>query len=137
MRNPAENYEERARLEALLDDLLQGSLGLNIYPRLPSGKRLPGAVALTSNAFLAGIQMTAVYFLFFGILPWFLFWQSGHIPSSLWPLFALQLYGAVWAGWATTSNRIVHRSVMDVIEQQIIPELSPTSLKYINDKLSL
>lgn len=152
MGKPIENDEKDKRLEGQLEYLLQGSLGLNIYPRLSDLARIPrltflsrwareadsagkpSRLALSDNALLAGIQLAALYFLFFGILPWFIFRRSGDISPAFWPLMVLQLYGALWAGWATTSTRIANRSVMAVIKD-IIPELSPEARKDVSDEI--
>ena len=130
-----ETEQDAKRVEGQLADLLQGSLGLNIYPRL----RAPGPEkwrpALTAEPFLAGLLMFAAYAFFFAVLPWLFHRLSGGVPASLWPLLTLQLYGALWSGWAVTSTRIASRSVADIIRRQIIPALSPDALAYVAGEL--
>lgn len=137
----------RERVKGQLQKLLGISLGLNIYPPLPrlwgrvkSGPRpLARSVELLSlpnGELLAGFQMALVYFLGFGLLPWFVTALSDDSFRALRPLLVLQLYGALWAGWATTSTRLASRSIMDIVERDLLPSLSRMTLEQVSSKLA-
>lgn len=79
--------------------------------------------------------MAAIYVVFFAALPWLIVRYSGGDPFLTEPLIILQLYGALWSGWATASTRIASRSVTGTITNDLIPALSPEALAYVNGKL--
>lgn len=125
----------KEELKRQLHGLLESSLGLNIYPRLPRLGEVTSRFSLSSGPLVAGMQMAVLYFLFFGTLPWFVFRLSGEVPPSVWPLMVLQIYGAIWSGWATTSTRLASASITGVIERDMIPALSAPAIADISEAL--
>ncbi len=125
----------KEELKRQLHGLLESSLGLNIYPRLPGLGEITSRFFLSLGPLVAGTQMAALYFLLFGALPWFVFRLWGEVPPSVWPLMVLQLYGAIWSGWATTSTRLASASITGVIERDVIPALSAPAVADISEAL--
>jgi hypothetical protein len=117
-------------LKQRLAELLGGALGLNVFPSSVSSVRFSDP-ALFQNPWMAGIRMSILYASLFCGLPWLLFSQ----PS--WSLFFLQIYGCLWAGWATTSTKITSSSIEKIIENDIIPELSAKTAEAIEEDLAL
>lgn len=135
MENALRNGEElRHQLSGLIQE---GSLGLDIGPPRPDGDGGRGRwLILSPRPFLAGIQMTVGYFLLFGAIPYVMLRTSGELPPYLWPLLALQLYGALWSGWAAASTRLASRSVMNIIEAEVLPALSPRAVDAVSREIA-
>src|SRR4051812_26010787 len=123
------------RLEKRVADLLDGSLGLNVFP---------GPIALVwhsgepglfrDNPYMAGLKVGVFYVLICCGLPWLLF-SASFIQKPSWSLTFLQIYGGIWSCWATTSTRITSSSILKIIESNIIPELSGRTAGRIDREL--
>lgn len=55
------------------------------------------------------------------------------LDYNLYGLYALQFYGALWAGWATVSTSIVIRSLCRTIRNEIAPRLQENTCRVIAD----
>lgn len=133
-----ENSTDGEGLKTRLDGLLQGSLGLKIYPNLPFLSQSEGQeMRFSSRPFIAGARMAAVYLVFFAALPWLVFRHSdgGSVSLRIEPLIVLQLYGALWSGWAVASTRVANRYIFGTITGDLIPALSPEAIVYVNLQL--
>jgi hypothetical protein len=126
----------REHLKQSIDDLLGGSLGLNVFPRWIAWMWASGKPsAFQNNPYLAGLRISLIYALVFCGGPWlFHFAFQAYFPS--WSLFILQIYGSFWAGWATTSTRIASSSISKIIDNKIIPALSDATAKMIDDEIA-
>jgi hypothetical protein len=131
--------------EAIRHLLCDRVLGLNVFPigklLTPSrGKLNPHAPNTRCEKPLAspfgdGFQMTAAYLALFCGLQ--LAIQLIHYSSkvSLGALLIFQLYGAIWAGWATVTTKIAARMLLVVIETDITPNLSDQTAQRIHQEL--
>jgi hypothetical protein len=126
------------RLKQRIAELLDGSLGLNVFPKsfVPAG-RSGQSIFLGKNPYLAGLRMSLLYAFFFCVMPWPLHygWPSCFSEPST-SLFFLQIYGGLWSGWATTSTRIASAAISKTIERNIIPELSAGVAEAIEQELA-
>ena len=125
------------RLKRQINDLLEGSMGLNIFPcSFRWIWRFGQPPIIRNNPYLAGLSVAALYAALFCGVPWLLFFASQSIfAKPSWPLFLLQIYGSFWSGWATTTTRITSSLISRTIEGAIIPELSPRTADVICEDL--
>lgn len=121
-----------------IDRILEGSLGLDIRPaKLQIDWPVSAPVPESSSPFKDGVVVGLTYAAAFGGLPWLIYLIGfGHVGQPSAPMFWLQLYGAFWAAWATTSTRITSASVRKAIAEQIVPGLSPATSALIEGRLS-
>ena len=143
----------RKQLEHQIADILEGSLGLAIFPswrdifpkwifprwlgtksntRPPSKFRL----VLERNPFAAGLAVSAIYAFLFCALPWLLFhaWPFYFQKPSP-QLISLQIYGAFWCGWVTTTTNIASASILNTIKDLVTPALPEVVVETVRAKL--
>jgi hypothetical protein len=116
---------QQERLRRRLAHLLEGALGLNIFPCPPPSAWRFARRPLFWDDYREGLQIGLLYASLFCALPWVLFRLApAYFPKPAWALFCLQLYGSLWSGWATATARVTSASVAKTIGRNIIPELS-------------
>jgi hypothetical protein len=129
----AEN-DVRDQLIRRIDDLLGGSLGLNVLgippPRVSESER----VRQPETPLLAGAAAAMSYAALFIGLP-LLLWGWPARGSAMRPLFLLQLYGAFWCGTSTTLTSATSPSIQRIIETELVPFLSRDSARRLINKL--
>jgi hypothetical protein len=120
-------------MAVLVSEILDGSLGLDIFPRFKSkGSR----AKLPKNPYLAGLVMFLLYEILFNGPPLiFHFFNKPDANQPSWALFVLQIYGGAWAAWATSTTRITSHSVEKKMRDDIIPNLSNETSDRIGKKL--
>lgn len=121
------------KLKRCVSDLLDGSLGLSVFPA-KWAKQWASAQTpeIQRNDWLAGLSVGVTYELVFVVLPLLVDrLQFGNISALSGPMLSLQIYGGLWSFWATTSSRITSTSILKIIEVEVIPELSNSSSEII------
>lgn len=111
-------------LKKRIDELLDGSLGLNISPGLfaTAGK---STIAILNNPFAAALNVIVLYVSVFVVVPLLIGWyMRGYLPNAVWALFQLQIYAALWCGWSTLTTRFTSMAISKTIDDEIIPALS-------------
>ena len=115
----------KVALKERVDELTGSSLGLDVFPRRNWLQWRP--VVSSDNAendYLNGLFMTAKYITVFCIVPWLVRKSVGWFGPGTGFLYALQLYGGLWAGWATATTGLTARSLQRTINTEIIPFMS-------------
>jgi hypothetical protein len=126
------------RLKRRIADILDGSLGLDVFPASWSAAwRSREPIIAHNRPYLAGIRVGLFYALLFCATPWlaYLGFRSSFSQPS-WPLFFLQIYGSFWSAWATATTRMASSSISRTIENDIIPELSDGTAEAITRDLT-
>ena len=141
----------RDKLLASIAEIERDSMGLNVLPPiwtwvrvqvlLPiltwSGVSGRADVSRVTNPWRAGLTIVVTYIVVFIGLPYLVYSILVYFkPHDLklnfnHGLYALQLYGALWAGWATVSTNIVARSLCRTIRTEIAPRLQDQTSKAI------
>jgi hypothetical protein len=136
MANNPPKRDEAEELKLRLDDLLEQSLGLNVFPKISSNYLLGWKIRLPRGPLSAGLAMAGFYLLAFFLLPWILFDRMSDESPSLEAALIFQLYGAVWSGWAAATTRIASRSVFSALTKEVIPRLSGAPTDWISGQLA-
>jgi hypothetical protein len=141
----------RDKLLSSIAEIERGSMGLNVLPPIRTwvrvhvllpiltwlGVRDPAAANRMTNPWRAGLAVVVAYIVIFIGLPYLVYSILVYCrPHDLklnfnHGLYALQLYGALWAGWATVSTNIVVRSLCRTIRTEIAPRLQDQTSKAI------
>ncbi|NIJ19123.1 hypothetical protein FHS95_000792 [Sphingomonas naasensis] len=129
--------DARQQLDDELASILDGGLGLAVFPRVVLARweaLRPDAVR--TSAIWRGGQIFAGYLVFFCAVPWLAgLLLPGFVPSR--PLLALQIYGAFWAGWSTITATLASDAVLRILRRDVLPRLSETACAAIREELRL
>lgn len=129
----------REELLRAVADIESSSMGLDVlYPVLARmGRRADASSAATSDPWRSALKVAAVYVAIFMGIPYLVHVAApGSIPDlehGIHGLYLLQLYGALWAGWATASTTIVIHSLCRTIRTEIAPRLQEDTCRAIAD----
>lgn len=138
------NSADKEIFRKRLAELAGSSLGLDIFPRLNWFSWRPAPLAEDESCFWDGLKMIAKYAVSFCLFPWVIFylfpWIIGYRDGKWFEnevkfLYLLQLYGALWAGWATTTTGLTTRALHRTINTYIIPYISPAAIATISAEL--
>lgn len=126
----------KARLERRVKEIASISMGLDVLPRRGwfDWPKMPYEVFLR-RPYRVGVIVGAYYFLIFCVLPW-LFFRFGWLPSLDTRLYGLQLYGALWAAWATVTTKLAISTSARILISDVIPQLSVATAEEIEMRLS-
>ena len=138
----------RDKLLSSIAEIERDSMGLNVLPPIPTWVRVHVLLPMTwwgvrgradvnrvTNPWRAGLAIVVTYIVVFIGLPYLVYSTLVYFrPHDLklnfnHGLYALQLYGALWAGWATVSTNIVARSLCRTIRIEIAPRLQDQTSK--------
>jgi hypothetical protein len=129
-------FVPKDKLKERLDDLLGGSLGLNVFPQKVAAvwRGTRPTISRGSSA-VAGFRMAITYAALFIFLPWLglVVLGQGVSPASQ-ALLVLQAYGAFWSGWATATTRLTSASIERILYPEVvdlIPESAATSIELV------
>lgn len=129
--------DARQRLNDELTSILEGGLGLAVFPRtiLARWERLRPGEVRTSTTWRGG-QIVASYLLLFCALPVAAgSLLPGFTPSR--PLLTLQIYGAFWAGWSTVTATFASDAVLRIFRRDVLPRLPEGACAAIVEELQL
>jgi hypothetical protein len=117
-------------LEERVAELTGSSLGLDVFPRRNWMQWRPApASGAGENYYAAGILMTAKYLTVFCLFPWLVHKLTGRwFGSGTGSLYVLQIYGGLWAGWATATTGLTARALRRTIDTEIIPVMSEAAV---------
>ena len=141
----------RDKLLASIAEIERDSMGLNVLPPIWTWVRVQVLLPIltwlgvsgradvnrVTNPWRAGLAIVVTYIVVFIGLPYLVYSILVYFrPHDLklnfnHGLYALQLYGALWAGWATVSTNIVAQSLCRTIRTEIAPRLQDQTSKAI------
>jgi hypothetical protein len=124
----------KRRLRNQLDELLEQSIGLNVFPKLPRRFSSSLRLRLPTNPLTGGLAMAGLYLLLFVAIPWALA-RPDDRGWSLRIMLLFQVYGALWSGWATATTRITSQSVVSVLVVDVLPRLSTNATERVTSEL--
>lgn len=129
----------RTRLDEQLSVILDGGLGLAVFPKsiLRSWGTLRPA-KVRASALWRGFQIFSVYLVLFYAVPSAVaHFTLGAVPAASRPLLVLQIYGAFWAGWSTVTATLASDAVLRILRRDVLPRLSETTCDTIAEQLRL
>jgi hypothetical protein len=127
----------RERLDRRLSVILDGGLGLAVFPKrmLRSWERLRPAEIRASASWRGG-QIFLAYLLLFYIVPLAVHYFYSGAFEPLRPLLVLQIYGAFWAGWSTVTATLASDAVLRTLRRNVVPHLTDVACAEIADELA-
>ncbi len=125
-------------LEIRVDEITGISMGLDIFPRRNwfSWNNKPVEATL-AHPYRDGFKVGVLYVAVFCGLPLLVRYAGVASWAKVPQLYAFQLYGAFWAGWATATTKLAAASTARLIKTDIIPFLSDPTAQRIADDLRL
>ncbi len=110
-------------------------MGLDVFPRHDWFKWQAKPVEeVLRYPFRDGAIVGVKYALVFCVLPWLLRLNLHSWPGSS-QLFILQIYGALWATWATVTTKLTISSALRTLTSGIIPNLSDATATDVKRRL--
>lgn len=136
-RRPESPHDE---LVSAIENVERFSMGLDVlFPvqRL-LGWQANSAVEATGGPVRSGLMVATAYAAVFCGLPLLVHAVVPNCTPSFEKgagLYALQLYGALWAGWSTVTTKIAARSLCRTIRMEIVPQLKDRTSRDIARQL--
>lgn len=112
------------QLLASIEDIERRSMGLNVLEPVIGLLGRPGGIFTKLPPIQSGLTIAVAYIVIFFCIPLLLHLALGDLDAKFsLGFYALQVYGAFWACWATITTNFVVRSLCLTIREEIVPNL--------------